>query len=57
MLAEEQTQASGMLLDVPELGRDVKLIGLPVRLDGERPGIRRRAPLHGEHTQEVLGRR
>jgi len=57
MLAEEQTQASGMLQDVPELGRDVKLIGLPVRLDGERPGIRRRAPLHGEHTQEVLGRR
>ena len=56
MLAEEQTQASGMLQDVPELGRDIKLIGLPVRLNGDRPKIRRRAPLHGEHTKEVLGK-
>lgn len=57
MLAEEQTRASGMLQEVPELGRDVKLIGLPLRFDGERPKIRRRAPLHGEHTKEVMGKK
>ncbi len=55
MLAEPQTAAMGMLQSVPELDADVKLIGLPLQFDGERPKFRRRAPKLGEHTAEVLG--
>jgi len=53
MLAEPQTEAVGMLMQVP--GLDLRLIGLPVKLDGARPPIARRAPRLGEHTREVLG--
>jgi len=52
-LAEPQTEAVGMLMQVP--GLDLRLMGLPVMLDGERPPIARRAPNLGEHTREVLG--
>jgi formyl-CoA transferase len=53
MLAEPQTEAVGMLMQVP--GLDLRLMGLPIMLDGERPVISRRAPQLGEHTREVLG--
>jgi crotonobetainyl-CoA:carnitine CoA-transferase CaiB-like acyl-CoA transferase len=53
MLAEPQTEAVGMLQPVP--GLDLRLMGLPLMLDGARPPIRRRAPRLGEHTREVLG--
>jgi len=53
MLAEPQTEAVGMLMQVP--GLDLLLMGLPIMLDGERPPISRRAPKLGEHTQEVFG--
>ena len=53
MLAEPQTEAVGMLQRVP--GLDLRLMGLPLMLDGARPPIRRRAPRLGEHTREVLG--
>jgi crotonobetainyl-CoA:carnitine CoA-transferase CaiB-like acyl-CoA transferase len=52
-LAEPQTEAVGMLQPVP--GLDLRLMGLPLMLDGTRPPIRRRAPHLGEHTREVLG--
>jgi crotonobetainyl-CoA:carnitine CoA-transferase CaiB-like acyl-CoA transferase len=52
-LAEPQTEAVGMLQPVP--GLDLRLMGLPLMLDGARPPIRRRAPRLGEHTREVLG--
>jgi crotonobetainyl-CoA:carnitine CoA-transferase CaiB-like acyl-CoA transferase len=52
-LAEPQTEAVGMLMQVPDLA--VRLMGLPVMLDGRRPPISRRAPKLGEHTREVLG--
>lgn len=55
MLAEPQTQAMGMLQSVPNLESDVKLIGLPIQLDGQRPKFRQRAPRLGEHNKEVLG--
>ena len=42
-----------MLLPVPEL--DLRLMALPLMLDGARPPIRRRSPRLGEHTREVLG--
>ncbi len=53
MLAEPQTEAVGMLQPVP--GMNLRLMGLPVMLDGKRPPISRRAPHLGEHTREVLG--
>ena len=53
VLAEPQTEAVGMLMQVP--GLDLRLIGLPIMLDGERPPISRRAPKLGEHTDEVFG--
>jgi len=51
-LAEPQTEAVGLLQSVPDLA--VRLIGLPLKLDGERPPISRRPPRLGEHTREVL---
>ena len=52
MLAERQTEAVAMLQQVP--GLDLRLMGLPVMLDGARPPLSRRAPRLGEHTREVL---
>jgi crotonobetainyl-CoA:carnitine CoA-transferase CaiB-like acyl-CoA transferase len=56
ILAEPQTEASGMLIPAkhPRLP-DYRAVGLPIRWDGERPGIARVPPLLGEHTAEVLG--
>ena len=53
--AEPQTEASVMLLPAkhPRLP-DYRAVGLPVRWDGERPGVSRVPPLLGEHTAEVL---
>jgi crotonobetainyl-CoA:carnitine CoA-transferase CaiB-like acyl-CoA transferase len=53
--AEPQTEASGMLIPAkhPRLP-DFRAVGLPIRWDGERPGIARVPPLLGEHTAEVL---
>jgi crotonobetainyl-CoA:carnitine CoA-transferase CaiB-like acyl-CoA transferase len=53
---EPQTEASGMLISAkhPRLP-DYRTVGLPVRWDGERPGVARVPPLLGEHTAEVLG--
>jgi len=53
--AEPQTEASGMLVSVkhPRIP-DYRAVGLPIRWDGERPGISRVPPLLGEHTAEVL---
>jgi crotonobetainyl-CoA:carnitine CoA-transferase CaiB-like acyl-CoA transferase len=53
--AEPQTEASGMLVPFkhPRLP-DYRAVGLPIKWDGERPGVSRVAPLLGEHTAEVL---
>ena len=53
VLAQPQTEAVGMLMQVPGLA--LRLMGLPIMLDGERPPISRRAPTLGEHTDEVFG--
>ena len=52
VLAEPQTDATGMVQDVP--GLDLRLMGLPLRFDGGRPPLRRSAPALGEHNGEVL---
>ena len=53
--AEPQTEASGMLVSAkhPRIP-DYRAVGLPIRWDGERPGVARVPPLLGEHTAEVL---
>jgi formyl-CoA transferase/CoA:oxalate CoA-transferase len=53
--AEPQTEAGGMLIPAkhPRIP-DYRAVGLPIRWDGERPGVARVPPLLGEHTAEVL---
>ena len=55
MLADPQVIARGMVveLDHPKAGR-TKAIGLPVKFSATPGGIRRPAPLFGEHTREIL---
>jgi crotonobetainyl-CoA:carnitine CoA-transferase CaiB-like acyl-CoA transferase len=53
VMAEPQIAALGMVEPVP--GLDLSLVGLPLSFDGERPPMRRRAPLLGEHNDEILG--
>jgi crotonobetainyl-CoA:carnitine CoA-transferase CaiB-like acyl-CoA transferase len=40
-------------IDHPTLGRQ-RMPGCPVKMSGTPPVVRRRAPLLGEHTREVL---
>jgi len=51
VMAEPQTEAIGIFQSIPEM--DLRVVGLPVSFDGERPAIRHRAPQLGEHTQEI----
>jgi crotonobetainyl-CoA:carnitine CoA-transferase CaiB-like acyl-CoA transferase len=55
VLDEPQTTASGMLLTAahPRLP-DYRTLGLPLRWDRQRPGLRRVPPLLGEHSADVL---
>ncbi len=39
----------------PELGRSLTYAGAPVKMEGDAWKIRRRAPLVGEHNQEIYG--
>jgi len=52
MLEHEQMQALGLLQSVQ--GLSIPLIGLPLSIDGRRPGAGRAAPALGAHTGEVL---
>ncbi len=52
VFAHEQTRALGI---VERLGEHLRLLGVPVRLDGRRPSLGRGAPALGEHTREILG--
>jgi crotonobetainyl-CoA:carnitine CoA-transferase CaiB-like acyl-CoA transferase len=52
MIAHEQTQALGLMQDVPD--SVMKFIGLPVSFNGGRPALRRRPPKLGEHNDELL---
>jgi crotonobetainyl-CoA:carnitine CoA-transferase CaiB-like acyl-CoA transferase len=51
---DPQVVANGFLADVQdEVGRTLRLVAPPVQFDGA-PYATRRAPGHGEHTDEVL---
>jgi len=55
VLEEPQTAASGMLLAAPHPRvPEYRTLGLPVRWDRQRPGMRRVPPLLGEHSTDVL---
>ena len=55
VLDEPQTAASGMLLAAPHPRLpDYRAVGLPLRWDRQRPGVRRVPPLLGEHSADVL---
>lgn len=53
MLEHEQTRALGLVQAMP-VGA-LRLLGLPVSFDGERPEPRRAPPALGEHTALLLG--
>ncbi|HEY3091911.1 MAG TPA: CoA transferase, partial [Vicinamibacterales bacterium] len=52
---DPQVIARELMVDVehPTLGA-IKALGSPIKLSGTPPDVRRRAPLLGEHTEEVL---
>ena len=54
-LADPQVQHRRMVYDIdhPRIG-PMKTLGLPLKSGGELTSIRKPAPLHGQHTQEVL---
>ena len=54
--AHPQTEAVGMIEDVvhPRLD-DLRLVGIPVSVEGERASLRTPPPALGEHTREILG--
>jgi crotonobetainyl-CoA:carnitine CoA-transferase CaiB-like acyl-CoA transferase len=55
VLAEPQTEASGMLVGAPHPRlSDYRSIGLPIEWNGHRPGVRRVPPALGEHSADVL---
>jgi formyl-CoA transferase/CoA:oxalate CoA-transferase len=55
VLAEPQTQASGMLVGAPHPRiPDYRSVALPVRWGTRRPGVRRVPPALGEHSEDVL---
>ncbi len=49
--ADPQTEAMGIFVEPPELG--LKLVGLPISIDGVRPAGRSRAPTIGQHNAEL----
>jgi crotonobetainyl-CoA:carnitine CoA-transferase CaiB-like acyl-CoA transferase len=48
---QPQTEAIGIFQQLP--GIDLRVVGLPISIDGVRPPMRHRAPLLGEHNGEV----
>ncbi len=55
VLESEQATALGIVRETehPTIGR-LRMVGSPLRLDGEAPTIRRPPPLLGQHTAEIL---
>jgi crotonobetainyl-CoA:carnitine CoA-transferase CaiB-like acyl-CoA transferase len=55
VMQDPQTAARQMIERVmhPTLG-DIPVVGTPVKFSRMKPGVRRPAPLLGEHTDEIL---
>jgi len=56
IFASAHTAARGMLAEVeyPGAARPIKVAGTAIKMDRTPGGVRRRAPLVGEHTGSVL---
>jgi len=54
VIADPHVRARGMIVDVPVGGRDVAMLGLPIKLSGSVPAPHRAAPDLGEHNATVL---
>lgn len=53
VMAEPQTEAIGIFQNIPEV--DLRVVGLPLSFDGQRPPVRGRAPELGEHNRDIRG--
>jgi crotonobetainyl-CoA:carnitine CoA-transferase CaiB-like acyl-CoA transferase len=51
---DPQVVATGLVQQVTHPAGDVRVVGAPFRLDGQRPRVRRAPPLLGQHSVEVL---
>lgn len=51
VMAQPQTEAIGIFQNIPEV--DLRIVGLPLSFDGERPPVRHRAPQVGEHNRDL----
>jgi crotonobetainyl-CoA:carnitine CoA-transferase CaiB-like acyl-CoA transferase len=54
VVSHPQTQALGIIQQAPDI--DMRLVGLPLSFDGQRPPLRRVAPGLGEHNNDVAVR-
>jgi crotonobetainyl-CoA:carnitine CoA-transferase CaiB-like acyl-CoA transferase len=56
VLEDKTIQASNMIhwMDYPGVSKKVPIFSTPVSLTRTPPEIQRRAPLNGEHTEEIL---
>lgn len=54
VIADPHIRARGMIVDVPVGGRDVPMLGLPIKLSGATPASHAPAPALGEHNAAVL---
>ncbi|MEQ9642458.1 MAG: CoA transferase [Alphaproteobacteria bacterium] len=54
VVADAQTEAVGIIQQAPD--SDVRLVGVPLSFDGERPPHYRAPPRHGQHNAEVFKR-
>jgi crotonobetainyl-CoA:carnitine CoA-transferase CaiB-like acyl-CoA transferase len=52
VVADPQTEALNIFQNIPDV--DLRVVGLPLSFDKERPPIKTRAPEIGEHTQDYL---
>ncbi|TWP36373.1 CaiB/BaiF CoA transferase family protein [Leekyejoonella antrihumi] len=54
-LAQPQVAARDMVVDLPHTSEgSIRTLGSPVKLSATPPQLRHGAPLHGEHTVEIL---
>ncbi len=55
MFADPQILAREMVIDTehPTLGH-IRSLGSPIKMSATPPDVTRRAPLFGEHTEEIL---
>jgi len=51
VMEQPQTEAIGILQRIPEV--DLRIVGLPLSFDGDRPPVRHRAPEVGEHNEAM----